>query len=1058
MPEKASNDAIEGARKYVEGDDRRIASLIAKFPALGTWCLATALAERYGELNSSAIYVHIAHQFGVGKTISTNVRAELNDKFVRACRHLGLSLPPYSTRYVDDYVLQAGVADAQLPEMCQAFFHAEAVFGAAPIEDTQLLNTWEDRAADLASYGLSRLRQILWHDETAYHALVFGQLSSNSSSANSPFEIRMERAIEEARQSAPVKHRQFYAQPQLILNDDTLSLAAPDGGKAFQILAGGRSFLLRRGGVVALPIPWPEAVSYYEASGTRTEARNEISVWRVDTVAMVFDADQGRYLKSINTETAKGPIVVDTSQAGFLSRERFEIDGKESIQLGPEAFLLFAEPNQNTKLRTDNLAIDIRPSNRPRIELQAVRISRSQEGWLHGHPSSLVISAPEDSFPEDGYTVLISHPALNEPLSFQLQDASNLKVALCHAFPTTGIVGALQVELRLGTSERVLVKARYYVWPGLIQLRDGVVFDSPAVPGNLELDHSRYIALNSDGLPCLDMRTEFRRATIAFSLPNNRILDFSIGRPGVVVSIDSLNAGEIIIPHGSAVSVSDITADTLVIRTDDPSDTLDICGVRETSSFGKSGVRRLHLMALLQNGNNRLIRISRRSSVPIDLLTLERSSAPQDVVIERKYGRTTLTATFDQEVDAVKLIARDLASDNTDEYQFALRGVPVERHHQGMVDAQYEDATCRKLTVTISDDKFPQGIWIGELSVRNPNEFDWCRLESSRRDRFILALANSQPSLDQLVQEQNHTRSFEALNDVFNTCIDVSCWEMSEQTLLPIWKELGRYLSDQPDGNKILLRASAKGAPAGSSGTWVPILHPIQLSSHLYEASPALFSDVVLDDVDTLASPSMLATLAKLSRIRQAAAAVPVSGLFFMGFKNAQEAIGDDKVSLSGFSFERYRQMLEFSGESPGVWRPGTEMLTERHHDWAVSRFIDRLLQATPEGSDSNRIRVPRAAQILRVSEMVFGDEYLPASEFVTEGFDIANGAPVLFSYLAKFSRCRDSDEFWKRLETGSTVSRDELARNVGFLIRMAPELLTFYLMLWQLVEQSRHD
>ena len=1059
LSEPMRTEALDAARQYVDGRPFRIASLISQFQALGPWCLATAIAEDYGD-NGHAIYVHIAQRFDVKEITSSAHRSQINEAFVAACRHLGLSLPPYKTRFVDDYVLQAGVSESQLPHMCAAFFQAESLYGIPPVEDTRSLNAWEDRAANLAPSGLSRLRQILWHDESAYHAQVFHSLSKNGVAPSSPFEKRMECAIEEARKSDRVSQRRFTSEPNLLLDDDTIAIAAPEGGTAFNVSFGGRSVLLRRGSTIPLPLPWPDVVDFSPRSGEGEGVSQSIPLWPPRRVALVFDAEHGRLLKVIDREQAGSTVVIDAPEAAFFSRHPFKISDQEAFQAAEGAFVLFSSPDHRARLTSGGINFDIRPSSRPTIELDAERVARNRDGWLYGRPRGVRISVPEGMMPEDGYTVHITHPSLEESRTAEFRKGNSVTIGLEDEPPAFEEMGPLGVELRLGSSDRSFVRARFFVWLGLSELRNGTIFVAPSVPRNFSNEHSRHITVDSSGNVCLDLNDTFRQASLAFEQPNRRVLDFVVPRPGVTASIESANGTERMLELGSEVYVSDVTADTLVIRTDDVTDRLEVRGVREPPpSFGRSGVRRFQMMALGRGGGEGLIRIFRSGNLPLDVVRLERSTSPRQVKMSQNHSELRLQIEAVHEIDAVRIRCRNLSSQQILNLELALKSVPVEEKSQDILQAEYSDSTCRKLALRLDGRRFIEGIWVGEVSARREEGSEWYRLENSRGDRFMLGFQAPAPDLGGLIEEGRHETCFDALTEVLNTCVDESCWPSIERFLLPKWRELGAILSAYPDGKRILLRACGFGAPPGSSPTWVPVFHPVQLAPDLFEAAGSSFRDYSVEDGDALSGPSILNSASRISRVRQAAHAVPVTGMFFMGFENVHEADRDDKVRLSGFRFAQYRAVIEaYSINEFGAWRPGSEMLTARHHEWALSRFVDRMLQASLEGSNANLIRLPRATQVMLKSMSVLGDEFLPAGEGRAEGLSAVEGAPAFFSSLARLSRAKKSSEFWNELEKSCARSRNEVAADVGFLLRLGPELFAFYLILWELVEISKRD
>jgi hypothetical protein len=117
---------------FVGGDTGRIPEALRRWPLTSVWSFADALSAAYGE-EDYAIYRVLDQAFRVDLSSNArlHVRTQISDAFRSICRKFGLCYEGDGRR-VNDYLAQAGIANAQLHHVARAFLLAERAFGPAP--------------------------------------------------------------------------------------------------------------------------------------------------------------------------------------------------------------------------------------------------------------------------------------------------------------------------------------------------------------------------------------------------------------------------------------------------------------------------------------------------------------------------------------------------------------------------------------------------------------------------------------------------------------------------------------------------------------------------------------------------------------------------------------------------------------------------------------------------------------------------------------------------------------------------------------------------------------
>jgi hypothetical protein len=271
-----------------------------------------------------------------------------------------------------------------------------------------------------------------------------------------------------------------------------------------------------------------------------------------------------------------------------------------------------------------------------------------------------------------------------------------------------------------------------------------------------------------------------------------------------------------------------------------------------------------------------------------------------------------------------------------------------------------------------------------------------------------------------------------------------------------LWQTLGADMVTRPNGKRVLLAAAALPLPIDASSTWIPLHHPIELAPDLFGADPRAFQVFDNFEFEGGIEIATAARSASLKRLSDALSEVPTSLYFFQAYENFAVAARDPRVRLRGFSIKRYREALKQEEDQQGLyWRPRDGRLSAAHHSWCIRKFIERVERVAPENASNNGKRLPQAARIAYAVQNQARDLVLEVPETLAERLALTGVLPGLFSLGARASRNNDTKTFWQTVIALGDRTQSELLRDFGFLLRLAPELFGFYLLLWELVRRG---
>jgi hypothetical protein len=345
------------------------------------------------------------------------------------------------------------------------------------------------------------------------------------------------------------------------------------------------------------------------------------------------------------------------------------------------------------------------------------------------------------------------------------------------------------------------------------------------------------------------------------------------------------------------------------------------------------------------------------------------------------------------------------------------------------------------------------------LSVRPADSESFRPLRNLRGDHYALVLGpTTLLNEPEAVSPADARQKFSVINEWLSQCFSQESWDFIGKRILPRWTALGRGLSGITEGCMLLLRCAHLPRQPGTPRSWIALTHPLQITPELYGAQAESFRALGLDGGDGADHLGLLGEIAGRS-IPEVHSEIGISLAFLMAFKNFGRA-RDTGEALSDFDFESYSRWFShphFCSDlgARWFWQPGDELLGAAHYGAAIGRLIDRLYDAGLDEDGSNDARI-RAATTLAHAASRLKAYTLPIPADIELTHAIFGVVPAFISGFARASREGGAKDYLCILAERLGKPYGSVVSDASFLIRLAPELLAFYLMLWELASRGR--
>lgn len=1056
LNDKARDEALSRVRTFLGGRPQAIPGLFQAHGYLAGWAVTHALNDNYGG-SDLRIYAHLEDVLGVSLRTPA-VREDLYRSFLALSDRLGLPSRGLD-RMVDLYLLHAGVPRAHVQQLIEAFQRQHDLFGAPPVESSTSLNRWEDDALEfLHPTVITPRRTILW-DETAWHARLYARVAANPTRfvAKSPFESFFAECFaragnERARGGLAIA---LPPRPRLVWSTDGLALRLPraNGRIAVQIDDADRPLRLKGGEDWALEQPWPRRMTG-QIDGTPFA----LEFLTDDSRIAVFDLTVGQFL-SESAVSGHRDVMLDTSEALVAARRPFTLDNEDALPQGDGCFLQRVVLNHKPKMLRiggHSLALATRP--RRRLGLIGAEIANGQRGCLFGPDA--VIRVETGLTATETRRLRLSLAGVETMIDVAVTEGiGECSLADCLPPGLPSEPARLRLELLAPDKEArsAGITLGAFVWPGFEGAR-GLDLVCSAAPENFLAAHSQHVMNFERGLQ-LDPKGGYAHATAAFVIEGD-VVPFRLAWPDI--SLQRLRADGVVspVPLGARIGVGiDDRFGHVSIRCPDRGAALRVGDRFEALPFALGMTRNIAISELV--GRNAAVVLQRSNGAEVVLFEIV--DALQPTRFDLRPVRVGVQATFSigTAIDAIAVEAEDEMG-NRRFHEIALGRRPVRQAAPEWLHAELSGSDLREVALTIAQPPATQGLMIGRVFVRpntaNPDH-GWRPLRNKRGDTYALPLVTSH-SLPDAPVDFIQTR-FETLCRWLSDCYAPDCWlnHGMERSLLPRWRTLGGVIAGLPLAAGLLLRAALLPTPGETSPSWVPMVHPVKIDPGLYSAHSAAFDALADQDDDGLRAGSRLGALSS-ERLREGL----LHAQALMAFANVAQAERNADTELAGFQPERFFTLFAPMDTDAGAgwfWH-GTPILGPAHLRAAQLRMLERfeaanvLFDVQAEGGGNSR----RAEALSNLAAQVLAQcppgrrPPMPKrrpDDDRPPGIDLAIAATL--SEFARASRTGSAGQFIKTLAKSLDWRESDVLASIGFLLRLAPELFFYFLLVWQLAK-----
>lgn len=1057
LSDRAREEAVERVRAFLAGRSDAIPRLFSAYGYLAGWAVTHAISDNYGG-DDLRVYAPISEVLGVPLD-TTAARRDLHTSFQALCDRLGLPSRGLD-RMVDLYLLHAGVPRAHLQQLIEAFIRQHDHFGSPPVDSTMLLNRWEDESLEFLDHTvITPRRAILW-DETAWHARLYSRIASNPEgfSPATPFEAFFAECFANARAERLRGSRSVSAppRPRFVWGPDGLALRLPraNGRIAVQFDDATRPLRLKGGEDWPVEQPWPRrVVGQIDANSFAMEFLAD------PTRFAIFDMAIGQFLVEKQPAGLRD-IHLDTSDALVAARRPFKLAGEEALPLGDGCFVQRVALNQNPKellIGAHRISLATRP--RRRLSLTGDEIASGQQGRLFGPATKIRLETGIALTEIRRVRVALGgHEAV---LEVAVEDGVG-ECSLLEHMATVDSGGPARVRLELLAPEREAratgITFEAFIWPDFEGAK-GLVLACCASPTNFLMDQSSHVWAFEGGLQ-IDPKGGFSHASAAFGI-EGEIVSFRLPWPDVSLTRHRMDGTVSPVVTGARISVGEEDRYGHVsIRCPDRGAALLVGNRLETHPFALGMTRNISISDLVGQGKNTAVVLRRSSGA--EALLFEVVDALQPTRFDLRSSREGLHVSFSllTAIDALAIETEDELG-RRDFHEIALGRWPTRNAPPDWLVVNRLRRDPRELSFTVAQRPATGGLVIGRIFVRpestRPDE-SWRPLRNARGDTFALPLT-SPVGLEEAAVDYVQLR-FEAISRWLSDCYAAECWldHGLDRSLLPRWHGLGKVISGLPMGSGLLIRAAHLAAPDETSTSWVPIVHPVEIDPGLYSASPTAFLTLSDRAEVGLRAGSRLSAFST-DRLRDGL--LHAQALMAFGNSIAAQTSGEPLVGFSPARFFSLFGPLDTDAAAGWFWQ-GMPLLGPAHLRAAHLNMLERFQSAKvfhevdADGGGNSR----RADALLVLARHIWKREgSIPRPPMPRRNPDDERPSETdlaVAAILSEFARASREGEATRFIEAAARElnwrKRDVLA-SLGFLLRLAPELFFFFLLLWQLAK-----
>ena len=1036
--------------RALSGSDSLLRVLFSRTPLSAAWSVSSALAEDYGDADA-AVYRVIENILGISLPAVGSARRILHDRFTKVCNNFGLAIGTGDRggRLVDAYLAQAGVSRPQLHHVVEAFLRRQRSFGPPPAHSSALLNQWEDDSLEFLPPGVRVPRRVLETDDTGFHAAVFARCR-NQDPPDSDFERNFQQVYQELqrdRKGHRERSRSIPA-PKITWIDNQLALVLPRVEGRLSLGFDTQRRWVRNGMQWPIPQPWPNRIEWSADGATGT-----IQVLAAGLVAVAFDAESGRRVAEIRSGSTG--CEVDSNRAALVSRSAFQVDGFDAISTGLSAFVgvvsLGATP---ARLVAGGQTYLLKKRPRPRVTVESGMMATGQKGDLLSRHAEISVDNGLGVRQKRSVKVVVGKQVRVFPL--ELDNAGCGRFLLTEFAAAGGDLARVRVGLlpeatgSEPSDQRSVAEVTAWVWPILQGVDDGVLLGTQSLASGIAWDRCRHLVRDSEGPIRLDPHGGYRHARIAFDTDEGR-MGFDIPWTGILIVRTSAEGEAHVLPIGTNLVITESDLDSSIrISSPDPRAVLRVRGRLEKSPF-IYGSRGLALRDLADPSDDDQVCLLNPDGSSQILLNISHATTPDGFDPRLEGGSLTVRVRMPQPIDAIRL-ATQSETGISGIVEVAVTSRPVDSATPAWLRADLDSDDLQSLRIQIDLDEFDDGLVLALIDARPLQGDRFHPLRASNGTVYALALAAHSSEIMHLIEDvpEIHER-FLTLSRWLSMRLAEDSWKQVSQTLPRRWEDLGRALAGKAPGVEALIKASYVEAVADAPSDWIPNFHPLMIDPKLYQAPAAEFQ--ALNESEELGARE-LSLVADLQP-NEMPGRKEFGPAALMGFENAHIA-NSQGVPLEGFSIARYLCVLEQCDVDPsaGLYWRGEDLLNPGHWRAAHEALRDRLEGVDRGDSERHSQRFGNLMRLIRP------ERRSNAFEFPAPVQDHDDGQPAnrrerwcstLLHRFATASRRGAVSDLLKDLERNQGRPEKELLRDLGYLLRLGPELFAYHMLLSEL-------
>ncbi|WP_419860438.1 hypothetical protein [Candidatus Palauibacter sp.] len=431
---------------------------------------------------------------------------------------------------------------------------------------------------------------------------------------------------------------------------------------------------------------------------------------------------------------------------------------------------------------------------------------------------------------------------------------------------------------------------------------------------------------------------------------------------------------------------------------------------------------------------------------------------PKSFKIQPRDAMWFFNMELERPIDAVRVEAENLIFGEMAEWDLVV-AAPYDHADDSVPVTVFPTTVPNQLRIGMAQERFGDGIWFVRFYVREEGRDDWLPLIDSSGESYATCIASTaytrELASEDIVNwcpQPQRARAFLRLSRAIETPIAPPCRRNMVDLARAAWQRVGKSLdTSDPTERASLLKSCALPPSPHAHESWIPVRHPVEINPNVFALPAEDIGELGSSEVSGYEEFESIGLAGLTESLQDAVDLLDVSVAFLTAFEKASALQRDPDASPGAFDFSKYceyaRTMTDIAEDDKplSVW----------HHGRACERMADRVTVASQDPRAANRLlRATTLVHHFRLARTERLTESLETPRDLADGFPLVQGAPRLIATLTRAWRCGDTETFWKECASAVSWPREKVQKCVGTVLRLAPELVAFYLLLWVLAEE----